>query len=131
MSHPLHAQATYKMKALVVEDSEEVRESLSILLRSRGIQPILAGNAAAMDHFLDDDFDFVVTDLDVAATNGLELIRWIRARSPFLPVIIISGIVSGEGDSIAALSHTNVVRKPVGIEDLDAALSPILRQFHG
>ena len=90
MSHPLHAQANHKMKSLVVEDSEGVRESLSILLRNRGIQSMQAGNAAtAMDHLMDGDFDFVVTDLDVPATGGLELIRWIRARSPSLPVIIV------------------------------------------
>ena len=132
MSHPLHAQANHKMKSLVVEDSEGVRESLSILLRNRGIQSMQAGNAAtAMDHLMDGDFDFVVTDLDVPATGGLELIRWIRARSPSLPVIIVSGIPAGDGEKTGALSNTIVVQKTFEIEEVDAAISSVLRRLHG
>jgi len=90
------------------------------------------GNAgAAMERFLEEDFDLIVTDLDMPGTNGLELIRWIRTRRPFLPVIIVSGNPPGDMDSEAALPTTNFVREPFGVKNLDAALWAILRQFCG
>jgi DNA-binding response OmpR family regulator len=129
---PIHVQASYKMKALVVDDSEGVRESLSVLLKRRGIRPVMAGNAgAAMERFLEEDFDLIVTDLDMPGTNGLALIRWIRIRRPFLPVIIVSGNPPGDMESVAALPATNFVREPFGVKNLDAALWAILRQFCG
>ena len=61
---------SHKMKALVVNDSEEVREILSGILKRRGIQVVVAGNAGpAMDRLVDESFDFVVTDLDAPGTN--------------------------------------------------------------
>jgi DNA-binding response OmpR family regulator len=129
---PIHVRASHKMKALVVDDSEGIRESLSVLLKRRGIQPVQAGNAgAAKERFLEEDFDLIVTDLDMPGTNGLELIRWVRTRRPFLPVIIVSGKPPGDMESVEALPATNFAREPFGVKNVDAALWAILRQFCG
>ena len=100
------AQATQPMKALVVDENEGVRESLSVLLKRRGIRPVQAGNAAAaMERFSEEEFDFLVTNLDMPETNGWELVRWIRIRSPFLPVIVLSGNLSSDGESSGGSSQ--------------------------
>ena len=101
----VQAWANRKPKALVVDDSEKVRKTVSVLLKRSGIQPVLAGNAAAaMERFLEEDFDLVVTDLDMPGTNGLELIRWLRTRKPFLPVIIVPGNPPGDEEAAMVVS---------------------------
>ena len=121
---------SHKMKALVVNDSEEVREILSGLLKKRGIQVLVAGNAgSAIDHLMDESFDFVVTDLDAPGTNGLELIRWLRPRQPFLPVVIVPGNMSRGGESAVGLSGIHGVREAIESEDMDTALPTILQRF--
>ena len=119
------------MKALVVDENEGVRESLSVLLKRRGIQPVLAGNAAAaMERFSEDQFDLLVTNLDVPGTNGLELIRWIRTRSPFLPIIVLSENLSSDGESTGGLMHARVAQTGLDSEGVDAAISSMLEQLH-
>jgi two-component system response regulator (stage 0 sporulation protein F) len=119
-------------RALVVDDCEGIRLSLSLLLKRRGIQSVLAGDAAeAMKCFMSESFDLVVTDLNMPGTNGLELIKWIRNRTPLLPVIVVSGNLLDQMEWVAALSVTGVVRKPFEVKDVDDALSPILREFRG
>jgi DNA-binding NtrC family response regulator len=127
---PLRSRAVNKPKALVVFNNEDIRESLSALLKKRGMQPVQAGNATpAMERFLEEDFRLVATDIDVPGTNGLGLIRWISAKRPFLPVIIVSGIISSDGESTAASSDTNAGQKTFEIADVEAAISSVLRQF--
>ena len=117
-------------RALIVDDCEGIRLSLSLLLERRGIQPVLAGDAAeAMKRFAEERFDLIVTDLNMPGMNGLELIKWIRNRMPLLPVIIVSGNLLDHMESVEALSVTGVVRKPFEVKDVDDALSVILREF--
>lgn len=119
------------MKALVVDENEGVRESLSVLLKRRGIQPVLAGNAAAaMERFSEDQFDLLVTNLDVPGTNGLELIRWIRTRSPFLPIIVLSENLSSDDDSTGGLMDARVAQTRLDSEGVNAAISSLLQKLH-
>jgi CheY-like chemotaxis protein len=130
---PSEAQARRNPRALVVDDCEGIRLSLSLLLERRGIQPVLAGDAAeAMKRFAEDQFDLIVTDLNMPGMNGLELIKWIRNRMPLFPVIIVSGNLIDHMESVGALSSvTRMVRKPFEVKDVDDALSVILREFRG
>lgn len=114
----------------MVDEDEGVRESLSILLKRRGIQPVQAGNAAAaMERFSEDEFDLLVTNLDMPETNGLELIRWIRARSPFLPVIVLSESLSSDSESTGGLTPPCVVRTRLDCEGVNAAISSMLQKL--
>lgn len=82
-----------KKRVLVVDDSITVREVESRLLRNHGyvVETAVNGtdgwNAVRMNQY-----DLVITDIDMPRMNGIELVRLIRSDSRLktLPVIIVS-----------------------------------------
>ncbi len=76
---------------LVVDDEQEIREGLELLLGSEGYRVYLAENAqqglAALDR---EPVDLLLLDVALPDRNGLDLLREIRSKDPALPVILIT-----------------------------------------
>ena len=76
----------------VVDDDERILESLKILLESADHSVRVFGSAAAL---LGDDslasIDCLISDIDMPAMDGFDLIRQVRAARPALPLIVITG----------------------------------------
>ena len=84
---------------LVVDDEEIVRETTMALLRSEGYTVV---GAADGHHALEllgksDRFDLVIADLAMPEMDGRELWKRIQARSPDLPVLLMSGYFNDPG----------------------------------
>jgi FixJ family two-component response regulator len=77
---------------VVVDDDEAVRDSLSMLLESVGIQHRLYSNAMS---FLDDldtlNHGCIVLDIRMPGMSGLELQAELNRREVMLPIIFITG----------------------------------------
>jgi FixJ family two-component response regulator len=77
---------------VVVDDDEAIRDSLSMLLESVGIQHRLYSNAAS---FLDDldrlRHGCIVLDIRMPGMSGLELQAELNKREVMLPIIFITG----------------------------------------
>ena len=77
---------------LVVDDSEAVRETVSVILSVCGYQCESAKNGVeAMQRVRQRRFDAVVTDLEMPEMNGLALTSEIRQHFSSLPVMIMTG----------------------------------------
>jgi FixJ family two-component response regulator len=76
----------------VVDDDERVLESLRNLLESADHSVRVFGSAAALlgDDCLT-DIDCLISDIDMPAIDGFELIRLVRAARPELPIILLTG----------------------------------------
>jgi len=87
------------MKAILFVDDHEVLARLSCeILETQGYRAVSAYNAAdALEKFDQENFDILVTDFRMEGMNGLELAKKIRARSPQIPVIIVTGYGSVDG----------------------------------
>jgi len=76
---------------LVVDDEVEIREGLELLLTSEGYRVALADSGqqglAALEH---EPFDVLLLDVSLPDRNGLEVLKEIRARDPYLPIILIT-----------------------------------------
>jgi CheY-like chemotaxis protein len=100
------------MKAILFVDDHEVLARLSCeILEMQGYRAVCAYNAAeALEKFDQQRFDILVTDMRMEGMNGLELARKIHAKSPALPVIIVTGYgpVDGGKDVSACLSKDNL-----------------------
>lgn len=76
----------------VVDDDISVRESLELLIRSEGWQPLIFPSA---QHFLSHPRTRVssclVLDISMPGLNGLELQKRIALEHPDLPIIFITG----------------------------------------
>jgi DNA-binding response OmpR family regulator len=114
---------------LVVDDEPIVREVVVRYLTREGHDTVEAadGNAArgAIERA---EPDLVVLDVMLPGTDGLELCRWIRARSE-LPVIMLTAR-GEEADRIVGLElgADDYVTKPFSPRELAARVRSVLRR---
>ena len=82
-----------KLRVLLVEDSSDVREVFTLLLRSEGVDVVATGSGCeAVDLAARTDFDIVLTDLGLPDIPGDVVIRRVLAGSRRRPrVIVITG----------------------------------------
>ena len=88
------ATPTKRTHLLVVDDSPTVRTLVGTILEGQGFRVSLAiDGQAAWDLLLKGDVDMVVSDVDMPAMNGIELVSKIRLSSRFenLPVVLVTG----------------------------------------
>ena len=81
------------LRVLLVEDSSDVREVFTLLLRSEGMDVVATGSGCeAVDLAARTDFDIVLTDLGLPDIPGDVVIRRVLAGSRRRPrVIVITG----------------------------------------
>jgi two-component system response regulator FixJ len=85
----------------VVDDDEQVRESLAALIHSMDVDvECYASGQEFLNHYSQSRPGCVVLDLRMPQTNGLEVLDELSARHIHVPVIMISG----HGDIPAAVS---------------------------
>ena len=82
-----------KAKVLIVDDHAVVREGLRSLINSEN-DFVVAAEAQrgpdALELISKMKFDIAVIDVGLEGMNGIELMKNIRARSPKLPVLVLS-----------------------------------------
>ena len=78
---------------LIIDDEEEIRESIEILLTSEGLNPDTAGSGEEGLKKIEDKFyDVVLLDLMLPGKSGMEVQNDIKRIDPTLPVVIITAI---------------------------------------
>ena len=76
---------------LVVDDEAEIREGLEALLTSEGFDVTLAETGeAGLQKLEDRPYDLMLLDVSLPDRNGLELLREIKRRDPYLSIILIT-----------------------------------------
>jgi two-component system response regulator HydG len=82
-------------RILVVDDDRSMCELLQVGLARRGFEVTWHTDAAlALAAMSKDDFDVLVTDLNMPGTSGLELCAWVTANRPDVPVVVITAFGS-------------------------------------
>ena len=77
---------------LVVDDEEDIRSSLRMILEYEGMRMAEAGSGpAALDQIETNPPDAVLLDIKMPRVDGLEVLGELRKRSSDLPVVMISG----------------------------------------
>jgi len=114
---------------LVVDDEPIVREVVVRYLAREGHETLEAADGnAARDAIERSEPDLVVLDVMLPGTDGLELCRWIRARSG-LPVIMLTAR-GEEADRVVGLElgADDYVTKPFSPRELAARVRSVLRR---
>ena len=113
-----------KIRILIVEDEEDIRELMAFHLSKQNMEIELAEDGRkAYDKLLHNKYDLVVMDWMVPEVNGLDLLSWIRKkehRHHELPVLmvtaksdpssIVQGLESGADDYMVKPFDFNVLR---------------------
>lgn len=82
----------YGRRVLIVDDDENTRALMGILLEGAGYTVVQVGNGLdALKEVHKRHFDVVVTDWIMPLLNGLELIQRLQELSPQIRVILVSG----------------------------------------
>jgi two-component system, NtrC family, response regulator AtoC len=91
------------MKVLIVDDEENIRESLKRLFELEGIKADTSGDGVqGQDALKNESYDVTVIDLRMPRMDGQKLLEWIRAEGIRTAVIMVSA--HGEiVDAVAAL----------------------------
>jgi len=84
-----------KTSVLIVDDDAAMRDMLAARLATRGFRvERCASGAEAIEIIEHDDFDVVVTDVNMKSMNGVELCKRLLEHRPQLPVILITAFGS-------------------------------------
>ena len=84
-------------KLLIVDDSEQTRDILSRSLSGRGYRLFTASGVRGAVELLDTEpVDIVITDLKMAGSSGLDMLKYIKQNLKDIAVIIITGYPSIE-----------------------------------
>ena len=114
---------------LVVEDEQEVRSLLRLILAESGFEVIIAKDGTAALHELwkrRGDVALVLTDVDMGRMNGLELAQSVRAEYPAMPILFVSGLPIPQSELEAIAPGTVLVTKPFGPATLIEAVRKLI-----
>jgi DNA-binding NtrC family response regulator len=103
-----------KNKILVIDDDFEMRETLKTFLRRNGYQVDSAKNSAeAFVKLSLEQFDLVLTDIEMTPVSGLLLVRSLMERRIIFKFIVITGNDSHENrDQAQHLGAKGYLVKP-------------------
>jgi len=109
-------------RLLILDDEEAILLPVSEYFRQRRYYVAATREPEEAEALLDHDpFDLVILDLALTrfGREGLEVLSAIRARRPWLPVVILSGFISDEVENEARLLRADaVLRKPQPLDEL-------------
>jgi len=114
---------------LVVQDDPAMRGALDGLLTERGYRVIAVGDAGeALAAFeATGSVDLLITDLQLPAMSGAELVHTLRERSSCIRVLALTGLsVEGASEQLPDDEFTEIVRKPFDLDALYAAVERLL-----
>lgn len=111
---------------LLVDDEPGVRFALTEVLHDSGYRVICASSGAEALAALD-GVDVVVTDLAMPGMDGLELVSQIAARTPALPVILLTAHGSEHMVRIASSRGAcGCLSKPFDIDEIGRVIEHAL-----
>ncbi|HET7371102.1 MAG TPA: sigma-54 dependent transcriptional regulator [Gammaproteobacteria bacterium] len=118
-----------KPLALIVDDEPDIRELLGITLGRMDIDTAAAADlATAKRELASQPFDLCLTDMRLPDGNGLDLVAWMQARHPSVPVAMITahGNVEAAVEALKAGAF-DFVSKPVELEHLRKLIATALK----
>jgi len=121
---------TSRARILVVDDERSMQEFLEIFLRGEGYEVTTAGDVASARALLEsDEFDVVITDIQMPRASGLDLLHAARDASPDAMVIMITAYASTE-TAIAAMKDGayDYLTKPFRVDEIRLVVEKALEK---
>ncbi len=116
-------------KALIVDDEPDIRELLDLTLSRMDIETFTAANLdSAHVSLQQENFDLCITDMNLPDGNGIDLVKYMQANHPSIPVAVLTAYGSME-TAISALKAGafDFVSKPVDLQRLRDLVNTALK----
>jgi two-component system chemotaxis response regulator CheY len=117
-------------RILVVDDSSVVRMSLEMLLKENSYEVISASDGAeGLSTVTNEDFDLIITDINMPNMNGLDMMKAVRALpgKKFVPILVLT--TESDSDMLEKgkeYGATGWIVKPFTNEDLLATVQKVI-----
>ncbi|MBL0125683.1 MAG: response regulator [Betaproteobacteria bacterium] len=116
-------------KVLVVDDDPVVGKSFNRVLSNKGYVVITAQNAQeALTKLQEGGYDAVFTDIRMPGMDGLELAERVKARTPWTPVVIVTGYGTAANEARARAAGVSAfLQKPLSPEMIEESALNAMR----
>lgn len=114
---------TKQARVLVVDDDPVIAKSFDRVLSGKGYAVITAKDGPeALEKLAHEDYDAVFTDIRMPGMDGLEVAARIRAKQPWLPVVIITGYGAPSNEARAMeIGVAGFLHKPLSPETIEGS----------
>ena len=117
---------TARRSVLLVEDSEDVRETTMEFIEEVGFAVVAVETAeAALDALATARFDVIFTDISLPGINGIELLKRARRADPQQRVVVASGYGADLGRQNFG-AGIGILTKPYDLATLEKTLHDVL-----
>jgi CheY-like chemotaxis protein len=119
------APRLFRKRLLLVDDQQSVREAIALLLSlDEHIVVEAVYCAEALELFMRERFDLVITDFDMPKMKGNELAAKIKRVSPLQPILMITAYAERIGNSENPVDA--ILDKPFQLDDLRQTIAKLL-----
>lgn len=117
-------------KILVVDDDPVVGKSFDRVLSDKGYAVITAANGEeALKKLAEQNYDAVFTDIKMPGMDGIEVAERVKAKRPWLPVVIITGYGTPDNEARAEAAGVSAfLRKPLSPEMIEESARNALHE---
>ena len=119
-------------KVLVVDDDQEMRDSLGNLLEGEGYEVILGSNGEeAIELAEKENPQVILLDFEMPGIDGIEACKRLKSgeKTASIPIIMITAYKNKKPDAIEA-GADDFVNKPFDPTELSIRIKTILRMQH-
>ena len=119
-----------QQSVLSVDDDGDLRELLHELICQMGHASVTAADGVdALEKMEEEQFDIVITDINMPRLNGVGLIKRIASDFSDTDVIAITGYQTEYNyTDIIALGASDFISKPINIDEFEAKIKRIVRE---
>ncbi len=118
---------------LVIDDDENLRDTVALMLEKEGFRPVLAEDGrSGFEQALMLHPDLILVDLRLPGMSGVEICKQLRSSNVAIPIIVLSA-VGEEIDKVLLLEigADDYIVKPFGARELLARIRAVLRRSTG
>ena len=115
---------------LIADDSPSVRKFVTFALKMKGYKVTVACDGMdALEKIPQDEFDLIITDLNMPNVDGFELIQTIRSNERYssIPIIILTSMQNeSEKEKGYSLGANSYLVKPFNVQKIQYEVAKYL-----
>lgn len=117
-------------KIMVVDDDQDIREVIQVLLSSEGYNVIEASNGKEALELVDDDTDLIILDVMMPEMNGYQACVLIREKTN-APILFLTAKGQDSDKTLGFSSGgDDYLTKPFSYNELNGRVKALLRRYH-
>ncbi|MCX5704176.1 MAG: response regulator [Candidatus Omnitrophica bacterium] len=121
-----------RIKLLVVDDVQSIREFVQYYFKERGYVVLMAASAEEALPIIKEEYpDIMLLDMNLTGMSGLELLKLVRQFNTEIKVIMLSGsnIDFKSDPRFKELNILDFIHKPSGLTELELAVEKAIKHL--